>query len=202
MTGATGAPDRDNIAQSLNAAAQALDHLEHSLRTAGFPEGTDAYQRMSEVLLAQRLFPDSLDQELMSGFEHIGRTAGRIYGILHPYTAVMRRLAALGPSPTDTTGADATAADTTAARTAVLAELRRRGRRGASLSVLVRATGLAADAVRSVLDGIVEDGGARVRRTGEACSYVIALPEGDSPRSAPPRTARPARPTRPTRGRR
>ncbi|MEU6260247.1 hypothetical protein [Streptomyces sp. NPDC047043] len=188
----TGAPDRDNIAQSLNAAAQALDHLEHSLRAAGFPDGTGAYQRMADVLLAQRLYPASPDPELMNGFEHIGRTAGRIYGILHPYTAVMLRLAALGPPTEDATGAPA--ADTAVARTAVLAELRRRGRRGASLSVLIRATGLTADAVESVLDGLVTDGHARVRRTGEARSYTLALPEGDSPRSVS------RRPTRPTRG--
>ncbi|MGY6025344.1 hypothetical protein [Streptomyces spinosirectus] len=190
----TGAPQRDNIAQSLNAAAQALDQLEHALRAAGFPEGTDAYQRMAEVLLAQRLYPDSLDPQLIGGFEHIGQTAGRIYGILRPYTAVMLRLAPLGPQPHDTVGTVPT--DTTAARSAVIAELRRRGRRGASRSVLVRATGLAADVVQSVLDSVVDDGHAHVRRTGDARSYILALPEGEAPTSAS------RRPTRPTRGRR
>jgi hypothetical protein len=86
-----------NVAQSVQAATQALDHLEQSLRASGFPEGTSAYERMTDVLLAQWVSQGAADSQRSGDFERLGQVAGRIFGILHPYVVSMRRLAALAP---------------------------------------------------------------------------------------------------------
>ncbi|MEW2084239.1 hypothetical protein [Streptomyces sp. NPDC005283] len=182
-----------HVASSVEAAALALDRLEQSLRAGGFAEGTTAYQRMADVLLAQRLLPgDSAgpetDPSVLRGFEHIGETAGRIYGLLEPYAAVMRRLAALapaapgdagptarsaGPAAPAEPGVTAAPAVTEAARAAVLAALRRRGRRGASVSVLCRTTGLPSGVAEAALDALVGDGTACTRDAGGVRSFLL-----------------------------
>jgi hypothetical protein len=62
-----------NVARSVLAATQALDHLERSLRAGGFVEGTSAYERMAEVLLAQRLWHGSSDRRLADDFQRLGK---------------------------------------------------------------------------------------------------------------------------------
>jgi len=184
-----------NVACSVLAATQALDHLERSLRAGGFVEGTSAYERMAEVLLAQRLWHGSSDPRLADDFQRLGETARRIFGMLHPYTVVMRRLATLAPADVE---ADHAADDGEADRVAVLAELNRRGRRGASMTVLTRATGLAAAVVEAVLRHLIDDGVVTERGTGTARSFRVADP-------APGRAARgrrqPVRPARREEGR-
>ncbi|WP_406730151.1 hypothetical protein [Streptomyces sp. NBC_01794] len=183
-----------HVASSVEAAALALDRLEQSLRVGGFAEGTTAYQRMADVLLAQRLFPgdDSAgpetDPSVLRGFEHIGETSGRIYGLLEPYAAVMRRLAALapaapgdagptarsvGPAAPAEPGVTAAPAVTEAACATVLAALRRRGRRGASVSVLCRTTGLPSGVAEAALDALVGDGTACTRDAGGVRSFLL-----------------------------
>ncbi|GAA3842171.1 hypothetical protein ACFS5L_05860 [Streptomyces phyllanthi] len=167
----------NHVASSVEAAAQALDRLEQSLRAGGFPEGTTAYECMAEVLLAQRLFPDGPsatgpDPAVLRGFEQIGTTAGRIYGLLQPYVAVMRRLAALAPAAA-VDAAPAAPAVPPDVSAAVLAALRRRGRRGASVSVLCRTTGLAAGVVEAALDALVGHGIARTRDGGGVRSFFV-----------------------------
>lgn len=179
-----------NVAQSVQAATQALGHLEQSLRAAGFPEGTSAYERMAEVLLAQWVAQGGADSQRSVDFERLGEVAGRVFGILHPYVVVMRRLAALAPDDGDR------------ARAAVVVELQRRGRRGASPSVLTRATGLSPSLVESAIARLIADGAVQPRGADSAPYFVIADPDephdrhprrsglARSPRTRTPRTPR------------
>jgi len=194
-----------SVASSVLAATEALDHLERSLRAGGFVEGTSAYERMAEVLLAQRLWHGSSDPRLADDFQRLGETARRIFGMLHPYTVVMRRLATLAPAGAE---ADHAADDGEAARVAVLTELNRRGRRGASMTVLTRATGLAAAVVEAVLRPLIDDGEVTERgiRTARSFSMADPAPGRAAPsRAAPSRAARgrrqPVRPARREEGR-
>jgi hypothetical protein len=108
--------------------------------------------------------------------------------MLHPYTVVMRRLAALAP---DDAEADRVADDGAADRVAVLAELNRRGRRGASMPVLTRVTGLAAAVVEAVLRRLIDDGVVTERGIGAARSFILADPgRGARGRRQPVRPAR------------
>ncbi|MGW6318806.1 hypothetical protein [Streptomyces sp. NPDC055099] len=204
--------DQDNVVQSTGAAAQALDHLERALETAGFLEGRSSYRRMAEVLLAQRLSANPpVDPRALAGFEQIALTAGRIYAMLQPYVEVMRSLATLAPDEPDgpetrPTTPGATAPGTTGRRTApvgatgpgtpgteavraaVLAELRRRGRRAASVSVLARSAHSSTETAEAVLAGLVGDGTVQVRTVGSESRYLLTAPQ--PARRAAPRTAR------------
>jgi phage tail tape-measure protein len=193
---AVGPTTDANVAQSVQAATQALHHLEQSMRAAGFPEGTTAYERMAEVLLAQWVSQGLSNAERRTDFERLGEIAGRIFGMLHPYTVVMRRLAALAPN------------DSERARAAVVAELHRRGRRGASPAVLARATGLAPSIVDAALARLVDDRAVQPRGTGAARTFVVTEPTDVDTRRRrrPPRPAsgrpEPARTVRAKRGQR
>lgn len=151
--------NNEHIPQSLRAATQALGEFERSLRAAGFAENVAAYQRMSEVLLAQRLVA-ATEKELAAGFGDLGETAKRIYGLLNPYVAVMRRLAALAPPA----GEDK--------RATVHAELRRRGTRGTTAATLRRATRLSTAEVNAALSQLEERGEIHVHGTGTARRVV------------------------------
>lgn len=151
----------EHVLQSVAAATQALDQLEQSLRSGGFAEGAAAYQRMAEVLVAQRLVHD--DGAMAPGFERLGDTARKVFELLDPYSTAMRRLAALAPERADDR-----------ARQAVLDQLGRRGRRGASASVLARASRLAPEAVERSLQELLATGVVVARGSGEVCSYRLA----------------------------
>ena len=151
----------EHVLQSVAAATQALDQLEQSLRSGGFAEGAAAYQRMAEVLVAQRLVHD--DGAMAPGFERLGDTARKVFELLDPYSTAMRRLAALAPERADDR-----------ARQAVLDQLGRRGRRGASASVLARASRMSAESVEQSLQELVAAGIVVVRGSGEVCSYRLA----------------------------
>jgi hypothetical protein len=158
-TAGTSATDT-NVTQSVQAATQALDHLERSLHAAGFPGGTSAYERMADVLLAQWVSEGPAGRHIVD-FQRLGEIAGRVFGILQPYVVVMRRLAALAPEDGDRV------------RAAVMAELQRRGRRGASPSVLARSTRLERSAVDAALARLVADGAVQRRGAESAPSFVV-----------------------------
>jgi hypothetical protein len=162
----------DHVARSVTAAATALAHLEQSLRAGGFADGAAAYTRMADVLVAQRLFLAADDEQLGEQFGALGSSARRVFELLEPYTAAMRQLATLAPPRID-------------ARTlaAVHDQLARRGRRGASLSVLARTTRLPADQVERAVGQLVADGRVAGRCAGDTTTYRL-VPQPDEPRPA------------------
>ncbi|HEX2362192.1 MAG TPA: hypothetical protein VHI11_08995 [Jiangellaceae bacterium] len=151
-----------NAAASVRSACHALEHLEQSMLSAGFREGASAYSRMAEVVLAQRMLLADADQELRPRYEQLGEVARRLFGLLHPYDTVMRQLAVLAP------------ADSEENRVRVVAELERRGRRGASVSQLVRACSLPAADIGTALSRLEASGVVRVRNPdGPSPAYVL-----------------------------
>jgi DNA-binding MarR family transcriptional regulator len=150
--------------------------------SAGFREGAAAYTKMAEVILAQRMLVANADPGLLPQYEQLGEVARRLFGLLHPYDTVMRQLAVLAP------------ADSEENRARVLAALRRRGRRGASVSQLARACSLSAADVEAALPRLERGGTVQVRNPGDrAPAYVLAelLPQ-ERPGRASRRRVRPA----------
>ena len=86
-----------NIAASLRTADEVLAHLETSLRRGGFAEGLTAYRKLCDTLINQRLWSatEAPSAELDVLFAAIGARARAVYGLLSPYTELMRRLAAI-----------------------------------------------------------------------------------------------------------
>ena len=71
-----------NAATSVRSACQALEQLERSLLAGGFREGAGAYTRMSEVILAQRMFVGWPDREdFLVGVEGLFELAFEAPGI-------------------------------------------------------------------------------------------------------------------------
>lgn len=166
--------DRVQTASSVEAAIAALGHLEASLRQGGFPEGAPAYQRMAEVLVAQRFHYEAAfeqdwdeDDALSDRFSELGNVARRVFALLDPYAGAMRRLAAMAPEPLSEQAVEA-----------VMGQLERRGRRGATASVLARSTRLPGDVVARALAAMVADGRVAVRRAGEVETFRCATPPG------------------------
>jgi hypothetical protein len=156
-----------HVADSVEAAVAALEQLAASLRHGGFAEGAGAYQRMAEVLVAQRLFhgTDDAADPLVARFDHLGGLARQVFELLEPYAAAMRRLAAIAPDRPDTSTV-----------AAIHAQLERRGRRGATASLLARAAHLPPDTAEQVLTALVADGTVVRRDVGEVTSYRLATP--------------------------
>lgn len=154
-----------HVAQSVTAATEALTQLEWSLRAGGFAEGAPAYQRMAEVLVAQRLFLGAEDPALSQHFERLGGTARRIFELLEPYAAAMRRLATMAPERAEPGAVEA-----------VLEQVARRGRRGTSASVVSRATRLPLEQVEQALSELTSSGSVVSRTTGDLVSYRLASP--------------------------
>lgn len=152
-----------HVALSLAAATEALTQLERSLRSGGFAEGAAAYQRMAEVLVAQRLFLGAEDPALSERFDHLGSTARRVFELLDPYAGAMRRLATLAPERVEPGAVEA-----------VLEQIGRRGRRGTSSSVVSRATRLPLVQVEQALAELVAAGTVVRRTTGDLTSYRLA----------------------------
>jgi hypothetical protein len=165
-------PPPTHVRESVAAATAALEQLEKSLRQGGFAEGAPAYEQMAEVLIAQRMFTDEADDEADARFEQLGLLARRIFELLHPYASAMRKLAVLAPDSSQS-----------AATEAVLGQLERRGRRGASRSVLARVTRIRPMEVDRALASLVRDG--KVVTRGGSTYYVAPHPR---PRSTGSRT--------------
>lgn len=179
---ATGSPTTvpANVTASLAAAQQALDHLQNSLRHAGFAEGVAAYEQMAEILLTQQLLHGRGDPVLGLAFARLGETAQLVFGLLHPYATVMLRLATLAPETPDEVPVTEI----------VLSELVRRGRRGASAQLLTRTTGLPPTVLESALRTLVNDGRVAARGLGNPPLFLATSEETRTrtPRRAPART--------------
>jgi hypothetical protein len=152
----------EHVARSVEAAGQALTQLERQLRAGGFAEGATAYAQMADVLVAQRVFLAGDDDALAASFGQLGGTARRVFELLEPYTAAMRRLATLAPPRAD-------AKDVQAVRE----QLARRGRRGTSVPVLARATRLPTERVEVALAELCTQGTALRRTVGDITSYRL-----------------------------
>lgn len=98
MSAPTPSPEvlRANIAGSVRTAEQVLAHLETSLRRAGFEEGLAAYRKMGETLVGQRLWSQrERNEEIEQLFAALSGRARSIYGLLEPYSELMRKIASL-----------------------------------------------------------------------------------------------------------
>lgn len=168
----TSPPPPTHVRESVAAATAALEQLEKSLRQGGFAEGASAYERMAEVLIAQRMFADEADDDADAQFEQLGLIARRVFELLHPYASAMRKLAVLAPDSSQSAAAEA-----------VLGQLERRGRRGATRSVLSRVTRIRPMEVDRALASLVRDG--KVITRGGNTYYIAPKP---SPRRSRSRT--------------
>lgn len=166
----TAAPDT-RVADSVEAAIGALEQLATSLRRSGFEEGAAAYTRMAEVLVAQRLFHQPGGEAGSPRFDHLGDVARQVYELLEPYVSAMRRLATMAPDRPDE-----------AAVEAIRTQLEKRGRRGATASVLSRSAHVPPPVAERVLAGLVADGSVVTRTAGEVVSYRLPA----APRRAGP----------------
>ncbi|QZY28960.1 hypothetical protein [Nocardioides coralli] len=151
------------VADSVEAAIGALEQLASSLRRSGFEDGAPAYSRMAEVLVAQRLFHQPGGAGAPPRFDHLGDVAREVFELLEPYVAAMRRLATMAPDRLDE-----------AATEAVRAQLEKRGRRGATASVLSRSAHVPAPVAQRVLAALVADGSVVTRTAGDVVSYRLA----------------------------
>lgn len=158
-----------HVADSVEAAVAALEQLATSLRHGGFAEGAVAYQRMAEVLVAQRMFHETEDgaDPLLARFDHLGGLARQVFELLEPYTSAMRRLAAIAPARPDASKV-----------AAIHTHLERRGRRGATASLLARAARLPTDTAEQVLTALVAEGTVVRRDVGDVSSYRLATTPG------------------------
>lgn len=84
-----------NVRQTLATALKVLDHLEQSLRQAGFAEGRDAYRKMADTVLGQSLWLAAKEGEAPEELNLIADRARAIHALLTPYTEAMLRLGAL-----------------------------------------------------------------------------------------------------------
>lgn len=84
-----------NVRQTLATALKVLDHLEQSLRQAGFAEGRDAYRKMADTVLGQGLWLAAQEGEAPGELNLIAERARAIHSLLTPYTEAMLRLGAL-----------------------------------------------------------------------------------------------------------
>lgn len=86
----------ENIVGSARTAEQVLAHMESSLRRAGFDQGLGAYRKMGETLVGQRLWSQAQqNDEINRLYAAVSARARSIYGLLEPYTDLMRQLASL-----------------------------------------------------------------------------------------------------------
>ncbi len=85
-----------NVESSLAAVEEALTHLTRSLEQAGFAEGTNAYRKMTDIVMGQWFWGDSIGAKALEPrFGRIAGLAGTIVGYLTPYVDLMSRLAAI-----------------------------------------------------------------------------------------------------------
>lgn len=91
---------RKNLAESLGAVETALAHLASSLEAAGFAAGAATYQKMTDVVIGQRMWAaehgiDEFDEQ----YGRVSDLATKVYEYLVPYVEVASRLATLRQLP-------------------------------------------------------------------------------------------------------
>jgi MarR family len=87
---------RENLAESLDAVEQALEHFAGSLERGGFAAGAPAYRQMAALMIGQRLWAsEHRVTELDERYLRVAELALEIYGQLRPYVEVMEQLATL-----------------------------------------------------------------------------------------------------------
>lgn len=152
----------ENVIGSVHAASQALAQLESSLVVAGFTEGQEAYTRMSELLVGQRLWVEEsgLD-DFDADFDHLSRLAARIYSILEPYLETMRRISALGEMERPTV------------RSQVLERLAERRGRAVSVAILADELAMERDDVEKALQTLVAENGVEIRRSSGRTLFCL-----------------------------
>lgn len=103
----------EKAVQSLNAVEQALSHLLVSLKTGGFGEGAQTYERMADVIIAQFMWmSDNRNAAEVETYRRVIELATDIHALIEPYVATMSRLGALSdlldpvssPDPESLTG--------------------------------------------------------------------------------------------------
>jgi hypothetical protein len=92
MTGETLA---GNITRTVATAEAVLDHFERSLQQAGFADNAEAYRKLADTLLGQRLWVASSGEPSGARFRAVGQHARAIQSMLEPYVEAFRRLSAL-----------------------------------------------------------------------------------------------------------
>jgi biotin operon repressor len=148
------APDAsENVVRSVTAAARALRQLEDSLLRAGFPEGQEAYMRMSELLVGQRMWAAESGHDLDADFEHLARLAASIYSILKPYLEAMQRMAALAEI------------EKPSLERRLLERLAERRGRAVSVAVLASELGMERSEVEKALRTLLAEGRVETRRS-------------------------------------
>jgi hypothetical protein len=85
----------DNVRKTLATTAQVLAHFEQSLLKSGFAEGSQAYRKMAEAVLGQRVWSASHRVHFDEEFAEIARRARAIHDVLSPYADAMLRLSAV-----------------------------------------------------------------------------------------------------------
>lgn len=125
-----------NVAKSVKTADEVLAHLEKSFQRGGFESGLQAYRKMTQTLLNQRLWDRSnaCSEELDELFRNLAERARRLYGVLGPYAELMRNLGAIDTLQSNSDGLDSTHAKPSSKETpaehddkdAVLAALRQK----------------------------------------------------------------------------
>jgi hypothetical protein len=148
---------------------EALEHFALSLERAGFREGAEAYTRMANVIMGQRVWAASHGlTRLDDRFREVGTLAGRIYQQLQPYVESMSKLMALQGLVEQ----EASRGSLELERR-ILAELEGR-RQATSAKAIARALAVDPDSVRGTLDRLVESGLLKARTTGDQSKYRLA----------------------------
>lgn len=109
MTDPAGETLSGNILRTVATAEAVLDHFERSLIESGFAEGADAYRRLADTLIGQRLWVENSGQPADARFQAVGRHAQAIHAMLAPYAQAFLRLSALA-APARDAGRDFTSA--------------------------------------------------------------------------------------------
>ena len=91
----TGETLSGNITRTVATAEAVLDHFERSLQQAGFADNAEAYRRLADTLLGQRLWVASSGEPSGARFRAVGQHARAIQSMLEPYVEAFRRLSAL-----------------------------------------------------------------------------------------------------------
>lgn len=176
MTGETLA---GNITRTVATAEAVLDHFERSLQQAGFADNAEAYRKLADTLLGQRLWVASSGEPSGARFRAVGQHARAIQSMLEPYVEAFRRLSALASDDLadpdagdrDGAGADPDSVDdpARAVREApdehVLAALAQVGR-PMSLTALRAALDVPRPALLAAVERLAEAGEVTRRHTG------------------------------------
>jgi hypothetical protein len=158
-----------NVQQTARTVAAVLDSFAEALRRGGFDSGLDAYRRMADTMVNQRLWAiNHGDEAAEESFQQIAAQAHWIAGLLRDFVVVMEKLASLSAIRHSLAREPAVGGSADHDRT-VVAWLGSRGS-GASATQIRAGTGLASAYLASVLarleaSGVVRKGGSADRPT-------------------------------------